>query len=153
MSPPSALRAVWERSRVEVLAQVDVIAAAVTDALTGSLAEPTRIAAARDAHKLAGSVGTLGFAVASDHARALEHALAPAHGPSPADLPRLAELAVALRRELEDAPAAGPPVAPAPPDGSPTLLIVDDDQQRRRSVRWGRRNRRFGGGIVFELAP
>ena len=130
MSPPSALRAVWERSRVEVLAQVDVVAAAVTDALTGSLAGEARIAAARDAHKLAGSVGTLGFAVASDHARALEHALAPAQGPSPADLPRLAELAVALRRELEDDPAAGAPTAPAPPDGSPTLLIVDDDPER-----------------------
>ena len=42
-----------------------VIADAVTDALTGSLAEEARIRAAREAHKLAGSVGTLGFVTSS----------------------------------------------------------------------------------------
>ena len=132
MTPTGALQAVWEQSRAEILEQVSVIADAVTDALTDSLAEETRSRAAREAHKLAGSVGTLGFAAASANARALELALGAPHAPPPTDLPRLAELVVALRSELEAGQDAGPPppAPPAPATGPLVLVIADDDPAR-----------------------
>jgi len=132
VSASGAMQVVWERSRVEILAQVDVIANAITDALTGSLTADVRTHAAREAHKLAGSAGTLGFATASEHARALEHALAAPDGPPSAGLPRLAELALALRRELQADRDAGPPASvPAPePTGPAALVIVDGDPER-----------------------
>jgi len=135
LGPQSALQAIWDSSKVEVLGQVDVVAGAVTDALMGSLCEQTRVRAAREAHKLAGSVGTLGFAVASDHARELEHALAVPDGPPAGELPRLAELAIALRHELEKDRDAGPADAASPPmNGRPALLLVDDDPQRAQRL-------------------
>lgn len=135
LGPQSVLQAIWETSKVEVLGRVDVVAGAVTDALTGSLCEQTRVQAAREAHKLAGSVRMLGFAVASDHARALEHALAVPDGPPAGELPRLAELVSALRHELENDRDAGPADAASPPlDGRPALLLVDEDPQRAQRL-------------------
>jgi diguanylate cyclase (GGDEF)-like protein len=139
VTPSGVLQAVWEQNRAEVLGQVEMIVEAVTDALAGSLSEEARKRAAREAHKLAGSVGTLGFATASEHARALEHALGAQDAPSSDDLPELSELALALRRELkagrDDAPAAG---TPGPEPGGPVvILLVDDDVER-------------GGGILAE---
>ena len=135
MNPAGILRAVWDQSKDEVLAQVDVVADAVTDALTGSLDEAARLRAARAAHQLAGSVGTLGFAVASDHARVLERALGAPNGPATPDLPRLAERAVALRRELEGDRDAAPAGAAGPAlDGAPALMLVDDDPERLRGL-------------------
>ena len=135
MSPSGPLEAVWEQNRAEVLSQVEVIVEAVTDALTGSLSEEARKRAAREAHKLAGSVGTLGFALASEHARALEHALGADGAPSSDELPGLSELALALRCELEadrDAPPAA--TTPAPEPGGPVvILLVDDDAERGQS--------------------
>jgi len=156
LGPQSALQAIWESSKVEVLGQVDVVAGAVTDALTGSLCEQTRVRAAREAHKLAGSVGTLGFAVASDHARALEHALAVPDGPPAGELPRLAELAIALRHELEKDRDAGPVrAAPPSPDGPPAMMLVVDDPKRaqRLLVAAGTRGARRAGRGPAVRAP
>ncbi len=66
---PATLQAIWLDSRTDVFAQVEAVTDALTDALTGSLAETVRAAATREAHKLSGSVGTLGFTVATQHAR------------------------------------------------------------------------------------
>lgn len=135
MSPAGVLQAVWEHSRAEVFVQVDVIADAVTDALIGSLAEEGRMRAAREAHKLAGSIGTLGFALASEHARDLEHALGVADGPPHDDLPRLAALATALRHELEADRDVGPATTEQAPGGGPAeLMVVDDVPERGRSL-------------------
>jgi diguanylate cyclase (GGDEF)-like protein len=132
VSPVGALQVIWEQSQTEVLGQVELVASAVTDALAGCMVDEVRERAAREAHKLAGSVGTLGFAAASEYARALEHALAAPDGPPIGELPRLAELAVALRRELEADPDPGRTAsAPVPPPvGPPALMIVDDDRGR-----------------------
>ncbi|HEY2259118.1 MAG TPA: response regulator [Solirubrobacteraceae bacterium] len=131
-----ALQAIWERNRDEVLAQVDLVGDAVTDALAGSLSPDNRGRAAREAHKLAGSVGTFGFVAASEHARALELGLGAPEGPARADLRRLAEHVVALRRELgaerNGSPPTSTPVAQA--DGAVALIVVDDDRERGRSL-------------------
>jgi diguanylate cyclase (GGDEF)-like protein len=136
VTPSGVLQAVWEQNRAEVLGQVEVIVEAVTDALTGSLSEEARKRAAREAHKLAGSAGTLGFATASEHARALEHALGAQDAPSSHDLPGLSELALALRRELEAGRDAAPAANTAGPEpgGPVVILLVDDDAERGRGI-------------------
>ena len=117
--PADALREIFEQSRPEIMAQVQVLEDAVAAALGGELHDDERERATREAHKLAGSVGTFGFPGASEHARELELSLG-AEAPAAAALPRLAELVLGLRRELE-----GRTSAPAPPqqDGSPEAAV------------------------------
>jgi diguanylate cyclase (GGDEF)-like protein len=135
MSTMDALQAVWAENRDEVLLQVDVVDDAVTDALTGLLDEETRYRAAREAHKLAGSIGSLGFVLASQHARALEDALGRESGPASSELPQLAEWALALRSELTAAAGDRSAIAaPAAPAQGAELLVVDDDPQRGRAL-------------------
>jgi len=105
------LSAIWERRRDEVLGRVGVVEDAVLDGLTGQLDAVQRERACREAHKLAGSAGTFGFPAASEIARELELALDAPRALPPDQFPRLADLVVALRRELE----AGPPATPATP--------------------------------------
>lgn len=95
-----ALRDIWREQRTDVLARVDELHGAVAAALEGSLDEARREAATRQAHMLAGSAGTFGFNVATDHARRLEQALRAPDGPPQDELPALAETVRALRREL-----------------------------------------------------
>jgi diguanylate cyclase (GGDEF)-like protein len=145
----AAVAGVWAKYRDQVLARVDVLEAAAMGLLEGRLDREGRRAAEREAHKLAGSVGTFGFAEASRLSREAETLLA-----GPGDLPqgdalRLADLAVTIRHELSGAPspmgmpaapAAAPPSSPraagagsaapgaAEADG-PVLLIVDGDRE------------------------
>jgi len=131
----AAIRAIWEQHRTGVLERLDVLDRAVTALMTGSLDEELRAEAEREAHKVAGSVGTFGFARASERARELELALAGPASPGQERLPALAELVVSLRQELEEQP--GPPAAqagdPVPlaarvGEEGPLLLVVDDDR-------------------------
>ncbi|HEX6909369.1 MAG TPA: response regulator [Longimicrobium sp.] len=145
----AAVAGVWARYRDQVLARVDVLESAALGLLEGRLDRDARREAEREAHKLAGSVGTFGFAEASRLSREAETMLAGPNPPGQADALRLADLAVAIRRELAGAPstAAPPPAARpaaldpagagsdasapggrAPGDDGPVLLIVDEDR-------------------------
>jgi diguanylate cyclase (GGDEF)-like protein len=153
----AAVAGVWAKYRDQVLARVDVLESAALGLLEGRLDRDARREAEREAHKLAGSVGTFGFAEASRLSREAETMLAGPNPPAQADALRLADLAVSIRRELSGAPspmsapspsrapesaasagsaasafgslAAAAPGAGAPHgDGEgPVLLIVDDD--------------------------
>jgi diguanylate cyclase (GGDEF)-like protein len=123
----SALAAIWERFRGTTLARVEVVEAAVVAVLEGELTPEARREAEREAHKLAGGVGTFGFAEASRAARAVELMMEGARPLEPADALRLSELVLTLRRELERPPAT--PAAPAPDAGRATLLVVTDDAE------------------------
>src|SRR6185369_3663361 len=57
----AAIAAVWERSRDTILARVEVLESAARAALAGTLSEDNRRGAEREAHKLAGAVGSFGF--------------------------------------------------------------------------------------------
>lgn len=87
-----SLRQVWEGGKADVGAQVALLAAAVAAAGAGELTEELRARAGTEAHKLAGSLGTLGFAWASECARELERAL----GGDPAASSQVAALAGAV---------------------------------------------------------
>ncbi|HEU0052228.1 MAG TPA: response regulator, partial [Longimicrobium sp.] len=126
-----AVAGVWERFRDAVLARVDAVEGAALAVLEGRLDEETRRAAEREAHKLAGSVGTFGFLDGSRLARDAETLLAGAAPLGQAEALRLADLAVALRAELTRPPAApAPEPATTTVDGvAPLLLIVDGDRE------------------------
>jgi len=147
MSLNGAMQAIWEQSRAEVLNQVAVIEDAVSNALAGTLDDQLREGAAREAHKISGSVGTLGFVRAAEYARALESALRAPHprGVAPEPLTRelrgLSDLVCALRGELESSlrPEPDSIVTPAPDglgvgqeDGG--LLVVDRNAERGRRI-------------------
>jgi HPt (histidine-containing phosphotransfer) domain-containing protein len=91
------LRTIWARRRDDVLGRVERIQAA----LSGERDPAELEAATRQAHMLAGSAGTFGFARASVLAREIEQRLASGGAPDDA----LRATAAALRAELEGEPA------------------------------------------------
>ena len=98
--------------------------------LQDDLDEALRERAFHEAHRLAGSVGTFGFAEGSRLAREAEHLLRQPGVLGPAEAPRLAHLVSKLRHELAQAPGAEPPAAAPPDDGHEPS--ADDAGPRRR---------------------
>ncbi|HWK89716.1 MAG TPA: response regulator [Longimicrobium sp.] len=109
-----AVAGIWARFREPVLARVDRLEQAAIAVLERRLDDEARRAAEREAHKLAGSVGTFGFAEGSRLAREAEQLLAGPGALGQAEALRLADLAVALRRELSGVPAGASPASAAP---------------------------------------
>ena len=101
---PAAVQAIFEKTKDDLVRRVETLDEAVTVLLDGKLDESLRARAERDAHKLTGSLGMFGLPRGSELARELEQALAGPDSPALSDGPRLAELVLALRRELDDAP-------------------------------------------------
>lgn len=129
----ASVSALWEKFRDLTLRRVATVEDAAVALLEGSLDPELRRAAERDAHKLAGSAGTFGFAAASRSAREAEQLL---EGTAPLDAAatlRLSELTVSLRRELEGRPPTPRTEADAPPAAAagdrPILLVLSDDDE------------------------
>lgn len=136
--PPPALSdavaRLWERSRPALLERVDVVEQAAEAARRGELRGPERHAAEREAHRLAGSLGTFGYPQGSAIAFEMERVLASGARLAPADGAALAGQAAALRALLRHPPAPAAPAEPGPPplpSGAgaerPRVLVVDDD--------------------------
>jgi diguanylate cyclase (GGDEF)-like protein len=144
-----AVRQAWERFRGTILQRVGAVEDAAVAVLEGGLDEARRRHAEREAHKLAGSVGTFGFAQASRLAREAEIILQGSQPLEQAQALKLTDLAVALRRELDRPAAADPPQSPrdaaasaslspagAVPDRPPPplVLLVDVDPELAERV-------------------
>jgi diguanylate cyclase (GGDEF)-like protein len=151
----------WDKFRDGMFRRVDALDAAALALLEGTLHEEVRRNAEREAHKLAGAVGTFGFLDASRLAREAELMLEGTRPIAPAEVLRLSEIAVAVRRELErplGAPAEAQPEAPtAPADERPLLVIVsrDDDFAERVAMEAQGRGlaaRRMDAGRPGEVA-
>ncbi len=100
-----AIAAIWDKHRDLMFTRLAGIEAAVDAFSAGSLDDGTRAAAHRDAHKLAGALGTFGLHEGTAHARRIELALGDA--PAPADVmsaAALKEAAQGLRASLESRP-------------------------------------------------
>jgi len=152
---------IWEESRAEVGAQLAVVEQAVAAAVAGELGDQTRARAAREAHKLAGSVGTLGFAGACERARELELGLS-SGVVSRADAALLEVAVRACRSELfRGVSSADPASKSGLADGSTDsdaeqlepgalglLLVADDDPRARQIIVEAQRR-----GLASALAP
>ena len=91
----ATVRQLWEQARPGALARVDAIAAV----MAGALPDDQRDHARREAHKLAGSLGTFGLRDATGHAAVLEMAF---EGVPEIDrVPELAQHARDLRLLIE----------------------------------------------------
>jgi putative two-component system response regulator len=101
------LQAIFESNREDFLRRVRNLEEAVRAIDAGTLDEHLRAGAERDAHKLAGSLGTFGLPRGSELASELEQRLATGHAPGSMDAAYLTQLVVALHTELDEE-AAGP---------------------------------------------
>lgn len=139
------LQAIFERNRDDFQRRVTTLEAAVAAILEGRLGEELRATAHRDAHKLAGSLGTFGLHLGSDLARELELRLAQLHdepGPRQGDDEHLVQVVGALRRQLDGTqggshPATADPAVPAKGalvDVTALAQQLRDDRELRRAV-------------------
>ncbi len=125
---PPALAQIWERHHAAVVEQVETIEAAVVALMRGDLDEQSRERATREAHKLAGSLGTFGLARASERSRELELLLGAPETLGQTSVPRLSELVASVRDDVGGALTTTPPNDPSPaPAQAPLRLIAEDD--------------------------
>ena len=134
----AGVAALWERFRETIFARVDLLESAGAGLLQGTLSLQERREAEREAHKLAGSVGTFGFSEASRIARTCEQILGGVADIDSGNLRRFSDSVMRLRWGLEQ--GQGKPKTPVElPDRAPMLLILDSDT-------------RFADGLVAAAA-
>lgn len=124
------LAAVWDRARPRIAERLEVLDRAGADLLDRRLSPERRREAEREAHRLAGSLGTLGLERGSRFARELERLLQGGTRLSEAQALRFSELAVALRLETEREPAKYE-LSRESTAGAPRVLIVSADAELR----------------------
>jgi diguanylate cyclase (GGDEF)-like protein len=105
----SAVQQLWEQARPGALGRMDAIDDAVAAVMADALTDQQRDHARREAHKLAGSLGTFGLRDATGHAAALETAFEDIPGMD--RVPELAQHARDLRQLIESGEGGGPPPA------------------------------------------
>jgi diguanylate cyclase (GGDEF)-like protein len=135
----SALVALWKEHRGTIRERINSIDKAIVSLMQNELTKELREAAARDAHKLSGSLGTFGYSDGTRLARELERQFEGDAPLSPTDSVQLSELAVALRRELDREPTFQVDVRSiteaTAEDGLPLLIIsLDKDWAQRLTM-------------------
>jgi HPt (histidine-containing phosphotransfer) domain-containing protein len=98
----AAIAALWRDARPRALGRVETLEGAVGALGAGRLDPDAAAEATREAHKLAGALGTFGMPEGTRHARALERRLG--EGAGPGDAPELAVEVAALRTVVEAGP-------------------------------------------------
>jgi diguanylate cyclase (GGDEF)-like protein len=124
------LAEIWERFKPTVEEQTRSIEDAAIMLLEGGLSTEARREAERNAHKLAGSAGTFGFAEASELAREAEGLLDASTDLGRAETLRLSEIAVALRHALnrKAEPTLAKEVVGSPHAKTASVLVLDGDR-------------------------
>jgi len=123
----SALAGVWERFKGRISEQVSVLEQATTALSNEALGQELRTQAEREAHTLAGGLGTFGFTKGSQLARKIEHLFQTKF--SQKEVKELRKLVGALRKEIDRSPEKPVSTAGTNKDERPLLLVVDRDRQ------------------------
>jgi putative two-component system response regulator len=98
----TGLDRIFRAHKNDFIQRVATLEGAVEAISAGTLTHALRASAERDAHKLAGSLGTFGLQRGTELARELETTLAPGRPPVDAsDRPHLSRCVAALRQELD----------------------------------------------------
>jgi len=123
----SALAGVWERFKGRISEQVSVLEQATTVLSNETLDQELHNQAEREAHTLAGALGTFGFMKGSKLARKIEHLFQTEF--SHKEVKELRKLVGALRQEIDRSPEKPVSTAGTNKDERPLLLVVDRDRQ------------------------
>ncbi|MEH1815697.1 MAG: response regulator [Nostoc sp.] len=139
----TSVNRVLERFRNSFAGQVVVLERAKTALLAGNLNEELHQQALREAHKLAGSMGSFGYPEGSRLARKIEHLLLGDFSLSPDQISDFSQLVTALQQELTK-PAITSTAQKFPINQSYRLLVIDDDttlteQLQAEADSWGMR--------------
>jgi len=140
-----AASGLWEQFKGRIFEQLETLEGVSVALLEGALDSESRQKAEREAHKLAGSLGSLGLLEGTRLARELEQMLRAGEPLREAECPRLCDGVVALRKVLERGPAAHAPPSPSgatehemeakrkwesqQEHSTPLLLVVDPDTE------------------------
>jgi PAS domain S-box-containing protein len=103
----ASVGAIWHRFKGRVSEQVSVIEEAIAACQNYNLNSQLRVNAAKEAHTLAGSLGTFGFPEGSKLAKEIEQLLTGDRQLEDFEISRLVEIVIALRREIEKNQNAG----------------------------------------------
>jgi diguanylate cyclase (GGDEF)-like protein len=117
---------VWHRFKARVSEQVGVLEKAVMALRCQELNQELLQQAIREAHTLAGSLGTFGLQEGSRLARQIEKVFRAEHPLSQGEAVDLREWVTALRQEFEQSSQASTAIAAL--DDRPLLLVVDGDR-------------------------
>ncbi|MCT7948692.1 response regulator [Ancylothrix sp. C2] len=142
----AAVALLWEQFKEPIKQRVSIVENAIAALKEGVLTLELQLDAEREAHKLAGSLGTYGFAEGSRIARKLENLLA-CSGLKSEQEPVLRDLVIALRSEVEGGTKSPKPApaqelrSPIPPlqklnpkttsffQHQPLLLVIKTDPE------------------------
>lgn len=122
----TAVNRVLERFRNSFAEQVGVLEKAKTALSEGNCNNELQLAAEREAHKLAGSMGTFGYPEGSKLAREAEHLLMGARPLKQDEICRFSQLVMALQQELAKSPKNSPH-QPVPTIQTRRVLAINDD--------------------------
>ncbi|GAB4241730.1 MAG: hypothetical protein Kow00121_67830 [Elainellaceae cyanobacterium] len=123
----TAIAGVWQRFQPRVREQVSVLEQAATALSAQALTPDLRQQAEREAHTLAGSLGTFGFEQASQLARTIEQQWQSSDRLSSKQIQQLQQLTARLRQEIQGAGAQGS-TPTATGAEQPLLLVIDSDR-------------------------
>jgi DNA-binding response OmpR family regulator len=136
------LAKVWEKSKAQFMAKVDVLEQAAIALSANTLTSELRQQAQHEAHKLAGSLGMFGLMLGSQLARELENWFQPQSRLDSSQAKQVAERVAQLRQEVQKKTDGA--IQSQPPAYTPLVLIVDDDlvlaeRIRMEAIVWGLR--------------
>ncbi|HEY9621643.1 MAG TPA: response regulator [Crinalium sp.] len=145
-----AIARVWDRFKDRVSNQVAVLEQVVAASHEDAIAPDLWQQAEREAHTLAGALGTFGFPKGSQVARTIEHLLKAGQPLASDELDQLRQLVRMLRQDISQPPQNG--LTAATGDERPLLFAVDRDRPLLNSIAaeagsWG-----FRMGMATDLA-
>ena len=120
---------VWKRFQSRIYEQVEIIERATTVLLGRSQDRQLQETAEREAHTLAGALGTFGLSKGSQLARKIEQLLQLDRLWEEKEALRLHRLVKALRHEIDRASESPLSEGTIQPDERPFLLVVESDRQ------------------------
>lgn len=138
----TAINKVLEHYQTTFAARVVLLEQAEQALQTGTLSPAQRQSAAREAHRLAGSLGSFGYEAGSELARSIEQLLDAAHPLTPTEVSQVTSLVAALKQELDHPPNSLSNWWLEPQ--FPVVLVIDQDaafteQLRKDAFAWGLR--------------
>lgn len=137
-----AVAGIWEKFQGRVSEQVTLLEQAAEALNRNSLNQQLRTSATKEAHTLAGSLGTFGFPEGSRLARQIENCLRENKKLGQAEAIALRDWVLALRQEINLSPSVSKRESSEPANSNtvvasneqPLLLIVDRDRSSAKQV-------------------